>query len=49
MSSNYYRKLSDSILCRGKCVNYRDNGVSKKVYLEYKLYYDIINFLSDHL
>ena len=28
---NYHRKLSASILCRGKCGNYRDTGVSKNL------------------
>ena len=27
---NYHRKLWASILCLGKCGNYRDTGVSKK-------------------
>ena len=30
MNRNYEEKLSASILCRGKCENYRDTGVSKK-------------------
>ena len=29
---NYDTKLSASILCRTKCVNYRDTGVSKIPY-----------------
>ena len=33
MSGNYYRKLSASILCREKCGNYRDTGVSKNIQL----------------
>ena len=33
MRRNYYTKLLPSILCRGKCGNYRDTGVSKnKIY-----------------
>ena len=31
MSRNYDRKLSASILSRGKCGNYRDTGVSKNI------------------
>ena len=27
---NYQEKLSASILCRGKCGNYRNTGISKK-------------------
>ena len=32
MTRNYDRRLSASILCRGKCGNYRDTGVSKNIY-----------------
>ena len=31
MTQNYQEKLWDSILCRAKCGNYRDTGVSKKL------------------